>query len=74
VLGVVSALSGLHIGLRGHDEVVPVKATDLVGPPGDRDTPPLGEEGGVVTLSLAKTLSAVKWLISRLRSGENPVR
>ena len=52
--GVVSALSGQHIGLRGHNEVVPVEAADLVGPPGHRDTPPLGEEGRMVTLRLSE--------------------
>jgi len=56
----VSALSGQHIGLRGHDEVVPMKATDLVGPPGDRDTPPLGEEGGMVTLRLGESADLVR--------------
>jgi hypothetical protein len=38
MLDMASALSGQHIGLRGHDEIVPMKATDLVGPPGDRHT------------------------------------
>src|SRR5437667_148651 len=56
----VSTLSGQHIGLRGHDEVVPMKATDLVGPPGDRDTPPLGEEGGMVTLRLGESADLVR--------------
>ena len=48
----VSALSGQPIGLRGHDEVGPMEAADLVGPPGHRDAPPLGEEGRMVTLHL----------------------
>jgi len=52
--GRVSALSGQHIGLRGHDEVVPVEAVNLVSPPGHGDTPPLGEEGGMVTLRLGE--------------------
>src|SRR5262249_16408836 len=43
-----------RVGLRGHDEVVPVEPADLVGPPGHRDMPPLGEEGGMVTLRLGE--------------------
>ena len=52
--GVVSAQSDQGIGLRGHDEVVPMEAADLVGPPAHCDTPPLGEERGVVTLRLGE--------------------
>ena len=36
----VSALSDQRVTLRGHDEVVAVEPTDLVGPPGHRDPPP----------------------------------
>src|SRR5215510_15981892 len=43
-----------RVGLRGHDEVVPVEPADLVGPPGHRDMPPLGKEGGMVTLRLGE--------------------
>src|SRR3981081_4283047 len=42
----VSAVVSQPIGLRGHDEVVPVEAAELVGPAGHRDQPPLGDEGG----------------------------
>src|SRR2546428_388543 len=52
ISGVVSAQNDQGIGLRGHDEVVPMEAADLVGPPGHCDTPPFGEERGVVTLRL----------------------
>src|SRR5262249_37265725 len=48
-----------RISLRGHDEVVPVESPDLVGPPGHRDAPPLGEEGGMVTLCLGESSDLV---------------
>src|SRR4029434_10887178 len=57
--GVVSALSGQHIGLRSHNEVVAVEAADLVGPPSHCDAPPLGEEGGMVTLRLGEAADPV---------------
>ena len=40
--------------LGGSLEVVPMQTVDLVGPPGYRDTPPLGEEGGMVALRLGE--------------------
>ena len=55
----VSALSDQPIGLRSHDEVVPMEAADLVSPPGHRDPPPLGKEGGMVTLRLGEGADAV---------------
>jgi len=57
---IVAALSGQHIGLRSHNEVVPMQAADLVGPPRDRDTPPLSEQGGVVTLPLGEGADPVR--------------
>ncbi len=63
----VSALSDQPIGLRGHDEVVPMEAADLVGPPGYRDTPPLDEEGRMVTLVLGEGTDPVG---ERQRGGE----
>jgi hypothetical protein len=75
LLDMVSALSGQHIGLRGHDEVVPMKATDFVGPPGDRDTPPLGEEGGMVTLRLGEGADLVREAqrVGEVREVEDPL-
>ncbi|TMB59901.1 MAG: hypothetical protein E6J51_13350 [Chloroflexi bacterium] len=75
VSDLVSALSGQRIGLRGHDEVVPMKATDLVGPPGDRDTPPLGEEGGMVTLFLGEGADPVREAqrVGEVRELEDPL-
>src|SRR5262249_62200900 len=50
----VPALSAQRVGLCGHDEVVPGEPADLVGPPRHRDTPLLGEQGGMVTFSLGE--------------------
>jgi hypothetical protein len=72
--GMVSALSGQPIGLRGHDEVVPMEAADLVGPPGHRDTPPLGEEGRMVTLRLSEGADPVGegQRLGEVREAEGP--
>src|SRR5262245_16290749 len=50
----LAALSEQRVSLRGHNEVVPVEPADLVGPPAYRDTPPLGEQSGMMTLLLCK--------------------
>src|SRR5262244_3968843 len=48
----LAALSEQRVSLRGHNEVVSVEPADLVGPPAYRDTPPLGEQSGMMTLLL----------------------
>src|SRR5262249_22058907 len=57
--GTVSALNGQPVSFCGHDEVVPMEAADLVGPPGHRDASPLGEKGGMVPLRLGKRADPV---------------
>jgi hypothetical protein len=52
-------LGSQRVRLGRHDEVVPVEAADLVGPPGHRDSPPLGEESGMVALLFRESPNAV---------------
>src|SRR4030095_8725315 len=37
------------VGLRCHDEIIPVQVADLVRPPGDRDLAPLGGQARMMT-------------------------
>src|SRR3954447_11325664 len=46
------------VGLRRHDEVVPVQASDLVRPPGDGHAAPLGEQCRVMALFLCERADA----------------
>jgi hypothetical protein len=75
VSGVIATLSYQPIGLRGHDEVVPVEAADLVGPPSHRDTSPLGEQGWMVTLCLGEGADLVREAqgVGEIREVEDPL-
>src|SRR5712691_10005435 len=55
----VSMIGGQRVRLGRHDEVVPVEPTDFVGPPGDRDSPPLREESRMVALLLGESANPV---------------
>ncbi len=47
------------VGLGGHDEVVSVKVTDFVCPPGNGHTPPLRYETGMMSFGLGQIPDAV---------------
>ena len=58
-----SSISKETIGLRRHDEVVPVQPVDLVGPPLDRNLAPLSDDQRMMILGLgflADTIREVK--------------
>src|SRR6266536_6196711 len=42
------------VGFGGHDEIVAMQPTDLVSPPRDRDSPPFGQNGRVMSFPLGE--------------------